>query len=332
MPEAIDKHLSELAISFAHKDFPFLHFQWTVGEALERIRRHGIGERLIYFYCVDKDGRLKGIVPTRRLLSSEPGVPLQQIMLSGVVSLPSTATIRQACELFAAEKYLAFPIVDPDHKLVGVIDIGFFRDEQLSFAERQEIEDAFQLIGFGISEISNKSALAAFRYRFPWLLATITGGTLCALLSGVYETTLQKMIVLAFFLTLVLGLGESVSMQSMTVVIQRLHRSQPSWQKYLKWLRVEISSAVYLGLAAGLLVAAVSFLWRGEWLASAVIGTSILLSILTACIFGLSIPTLLHAIHEDSKIAAGPVTLALTDLATLLIYLNGAAVAGKFWS
>lgn len=331
MPEVINNNLAEPALLFAQKDFPVLNSSWTVGEALERIRKQDIGERLIYFYLIDDRERLIGIVPTRRLLSSDLEVSLRDIMRDAVVTLPHTATVRDACQLFANHKYLAFPIVDDHGRLNGVIDVGFLRDEQLSFAHRQEIEDAFQLIGFGLSEISNKSPLASFRYRFPWLLATITCGTLCAVLSGFYELTLQKMIVLAFFLTLVLGLGESVSMQSMTVVIQRLHRAKPSWREYLVWLRAEMSSSVFLGLAAGLLVASIALVWRGDWIASTVIGTSIFGSIVSACFLGLSIPTLLHAIHEDSKIAAGPVTLALADLSTLFIYLNAAAFATSFW-
>ncbi|MCR1827894.1 hypothetical protein [Ectopseudomonas oleovorans] len=62
----------------------------------------------------------------------------------------------------------------------------------------------------------------------PWLLATIASGTLCALLASLYELTLAKSIVLAFFLTLVLGLGESVSMQSMSVTIQALRSVRPN--------------------------------------------------------------------------------------------------------
>src|SRR5690606_13242708 len=151
-------------------------------------------------------------------------------------------TVMQACKLFASHKYLAFPIVDKDGILLGVVDINFFRREQLSFSQRQQIEDTFQLIGFSLTEIANKSSLVAFRYRFPWLLATICGGALCALLASQYEKTLDAMIVLTFFMTLVLGLGESVSMQSMTVTIQRLHYLKPTMKNYLRWLRLELFS------------------------------------------------------------------------------------------
>ena len=41
-----------------------------------------------------------------------------------------------------------------------------------------------------------------------------------------------------------------------------------------------------------------------------------------ACAAGLAIPTLLHAFKLDPKIAAGPITLAVTDVLTLLLYFS----------
>ena len=63
-----------------------------------------------------------------------------------------------------------------------------------------------------------------------------------------------------------------------------------------------------------LVVALIVWLWQGHALAALSIGTSILLSLFTACIVGLSIPSLLHAMKLDPKIAAGPVALALADI------------------
>lgn len=159
----------------------------------------------------------------------------------------------------------------------------------------------------------------------PWLLATIASGTLCALLASLYELTLAKSIVLAFFLTLVLGLGESVSMQSMSVTIQALRSVRPNLTWYLRSLRHELPTALLLGSTCGSLVAMIVWLWRDEAWTGLIIGGSILLSLCAACLLGLSVPTLLHALRLDPKIAAGPVTLAVTDLCTLLFYFSLAA-------
>jgi Mg/Co/Ni transporter MgtE len=66
------------------------------------------------------------------------------------------------------------------------------------------------------------SAFKAFLQRFPWLLVTIAGGSLCAFIINMHEQTLEKSIALAFFIVLVLGLAESVVAQSVTLSIQGL--------------------------------------------------------------------------------------------------------------
>ena len=145
-----------------------------------------------------------------------------------------------------------------------------------------------------------------------------------AILASAYETTIARSIVLAFFLTLVLALGESVSIQSMTVTIQALRAIQPTWRWFCTAFRREFVTSVFLGLGCGVLVGLIVWLWHGSAPAGAVIGGSIFMSLGAACAFGLAVPTGLHALKLDPKIAAGPVTLALTDCATLLFYFNGA--------
>jgi len=88
----------------------------TVGEALESRRSQELGEKIVYFYIVDRDGQLEGLVPTRRLLMSDPGVKVSAIMSSRVVSPPAWATVREASDLFlrrscAGTTIVAGPIV-----------------------------------------------------------------------------------------------------------------------------------------------------------------------------------------------------------------------------
>src|SRR4029434_10405720 len=126
----------------------------------------------------------------------------------------------------------AFPVVDDRRRIMGMVDVSLLSEEVFDAAEKERVNDLFEAIGFHISEVRDASPLRAFRFRFPWLLATIGSGTLCALLTSAYEVTLAKAIVLAFFLTLVLGLGESVSVQSMSVAIQALRAMEPTWRWY----------------------------------------------------------------------------------------------------
>lgn len=311
---------------YVRGDYSALHKSLTVDEALRKIRTEGVGERIVYFYVVDDEQKLVGVLPTRRILTGQPEQKLEDLMVRNVAAIRDDATVYDACEFFVTYKFLALPVVDKNRKLMGVIDVNLFTDELLDFSERQKVNDVFESIGFKISEVKNATPAKAWLIRFPWLLATITSGTVCAILAGFFEATLAESIVLAFFLTLVLGLGESMSIQSMTLTIQALHTAQPSLRWYLKNFLKEAQTAILIGGSSGLLVALIAYAWKGEVITSFIIGLSILLVQLFAALLGLSVPALLHSTELDLKVSAGPITLALTDIFTILFYLGIATI------
>jgi magnesium transporter len=319
-------HLQQSVLAVARKDAAILREDFTVQQALDAIRQRGIGEKIVYFYVVDANNRLTGVLPTRKLLTAPVERRLAELMIRRVVTIPHTATVLEACEAFVMHKFLAFPVVDDAQKIVGVVDVGLLTEEAFDIAEREQTDALFESIGFRVSQVRDASPVRAFRFRFPWLLATIGSGLLCALLASAYEITLAKSIILAFFLTLILGLGESVSIQSMTVTIQALRTMQPSLGWYVRAFRREAGTAVLLGTGCGTLVGLVVWLWRGAGMAGFAIGASILLALCAACFLGLTVPAILHALRLDPKVAAGPVTLAFTDIFTLLFYFSLAAL------
>jgi len=313
-------------LNHVRSDFAVLKSHLTVAEALQVIREKGVGEKIIYFYVIDAQDRLVGVIPTRSLLTAALDQRIEQVMIKNVVAIPSTVNLLQACEFFVLHKFFAFPVVDKERQIVGVVDVGLFTDQIFDIAERKQANEGVETIGFHVEQVKDASPARAFRFRFPWLLANIASGTVCALLAGAFELTLAKSIVLAFFLTLVLGLGESVSMQSMTVTIQALRATAPTLRWYLGSLKRETLTSGMLGVASGITVGTIVWIWRGDVLAGATIGAAIVLSVAMACLIGLSIPACLHAFKLDPKISAGPVTLALTDMCTLLFYLGLATI------
>lgn len=321
-------HLSESITTVARHDVATLRMDCTVGQALDLIRSKGdsLGEKVVYFYVVDGEERLAGVLPTRRLLTSSPDVPLGDIMVRRVLSLPASATVMDGCEAFVLHKLLALPVVDKERHIVGVVDVGLLAEEAFDIAEKEETDALFESIGFRISQVRDASSWRAFRVRFPWLLATIASGTACAVLAGFFEMTLAQSLILAFFLTLVLGLGESVSIQSVAVTIQVLRAVRPSFGWYVKAFLREGGTALLLGAACGSLVGLIAWTWRGTGLEGFVIGFSIFLSLSMACFLGLTVPTILHALKLDPKVAAGPLTLGLTDVFTLLFYFGVATL------
>jgi magnesium transporter len=319
-------------VEHARKDFPLLDENMTVGNTLERIRREGVGERVIYFYVVDEQERLAGVVPTRRLLTASLETPLSEIMVRRVVASPAAATVLDACEFFVLYKFLAFPVVDEKRRVIGIIDANLFAEEILEAGDSEDRQrppgwvgpEFFEALGFRIEQIRGASPWRSFRFRFPWLLVTVTGGTLSAILARFFEATLARSLVLAFFLTMVLALNESVSMQSMSVTIHALRSISVTSGWLASAFRREVVTALLLGVVCGLVVSAIVFMWRNDLAGAFVIGGSIAVSLVSACVLGLGVPSLLHRFQLDVKIAAGPVTLALADFVALVIYFTSA--------
>lgn len=331
MPEAAGlPDFNSTVVEHARKDFPLLDADMTVAAALEQIRREGVGERVIYFFAVDRDKRLVGVLPTRRLLTAALETPLREIMVRRVVAIPATATILDACEFFVLYKFFAFPVIDEQRRVVGIVDVSLFAEEMLGGCEEQPKpaapvrDDIFEALGFHLEQIRGASPWRVFRFRFPWLLVTVTAGTICAFLAGAFEATLARSLVVAFFLTMVLGLNESVSAQSMSVTIQMLRSAPVTWSWFRTALRREFVTAFLIGLGCGLVVAAIVIVWRHDARAAFAIGGSIALSLVSASLFGLGVPSLLHRFKLDPKIAAGPITLALADIFALVLYFTTA--------
>lgn len=323
MPEALSKDaLLDPVVKHMRKDFVQLYAHQTVGQALESIRAKQPEGRIIYFYITENDGRLIGVVPTRRLLLNARDRPLVDIMVKQVVTIPHTATVLEACEFFVLHKLLAFPIVDDEHRMIGLVDVDLYTKELSDLDRRDDSENLFQLIGVHLSEAQQASPIVSFRQRFPWLLANIGGGILAALLAGFYEAELQHAVALALFIPVVLALAESVCIQSVSLALQSMQAQRPTWPVFFRRLGREMCTGAILGAACGLVVGLTALAWIGRPEIALCILGGIGTGVTAAALLGLAIPNLLRLLSRDPQVAAGPVALALTDMITLLIYLN----------
>ncbi len=298
----------------------------TIQEAMTLIRTSTLPSSIHYFYVVDHDNRLVGVVPTRRLLSAEPNHNVAEVMVGNVVAIPDWATVLIASEYFATRRLLAFPVVDGGGRLLGVVDVNLFTSEVIDLA-RRTYDDIFQLIG--VHGTAQQSPWFAFRDRFPWLLCNIAGGLIAAFIASRFEHLLQQVVVLSLFIPIVLALGESVSMQALTLTMQGLTDGPIVWKRLLAALWKEFKTATLLGLGCAAVVGLVVYVWRGQVAVAASIFLAIALSMIFACLLGVAIPAGLRALKADPRIAAGPVVLAAADVVTLLLYFTiGARLLG----
>jgi magnesium transporter len=298
----------------------------TAAEALRYVREHPTSGRVVYFYVVDGDGRLKGVIPTRRLLFADPAAPVESLMILRVIALPHEATVLDACEFFTMHKLLAFPVVDGEGRLVGAVDVDLYteelKSEELSDLERREgNDDLFQLIGVHLTEAEARSTKKQFRRRFPWLLCNVAGGLLAAFISGIYEDV-ATLAVVTPFIPVVLALAESVSIQSVSLAIHSLHGARPTWREFRRRLGREVVVGLALGAACGLLVGLAGLAWKGQFEVGLSLFGGIAGSVMAAAGIGLSMPILLRLLRRDPSVASGPIALALADMFTLLVYFN----------
>lgn len=301
-------------------DYARLHPEQTIAGALEALRQQAPGGRIIYLYVVDDENKLQGVVPTRRLLLNAPDKAIGEIMVRDAITIPARASVLEACEFFIMHRLLAFPVVNENRELQGVVDVELYTDELHDLDRRAESDELFQLIGVHLEDARQRTPWGAFWSRFPWLLTNVVGGILAAILSGFFEVELQKAVALALFIPVVLALAESVSFQSVSLTLQSLRGKHPTLRAILKKLRFEAAVGSLLGVVCGLAVALVALLWLGDWLVVWCILGGIAGGVLLAAVIGMALPNLLRYFRCDPQVAAGPIALAVIDMISLLIY------------
>jgi magnesium transporter len=262
---------------------------------------------------------LVGVVPVRALLLAEPEARGGARKIAAGHAITSWGTRVVGGEYFVNRPLLAFPVIEDSGRLVGAVDVSLFTPEMLRIA-RQSFDDIFQLAG--IRAVHEDGTWSGFLNRFPWLLCNIAGGVLAAVLAGHFESLINTAIVLALFIPVVLALSESISIQAVTLTLQSLHGDGFRWRAFLRSARREASTALLLGLACGATMTIIATLWKGQPAIALALGGAIAASMTTSAVIGLALPTFLHALRANPRIAAGPIVLASADTITLLLYFT----------
>jgi len=293
----------------------------TVAQALTDIRDHEIGGRVVYFFVVDPENTLVGVIPTRRLLRTKVDTPVADVMIRRVVAIPDTATVLDACEFFTLHRLLAFPVVDLQGKLVGLVDVDLYTEELEDLEKRREGEDLFQLVGVHLTESEQRKTLVAARKRIPWLMCNVVGGMVAALIADAFGDVATLMLVTPF-ITLVTGMAEGVAIQSVSLALQTMHGVRPTWTTLFRTVGREVLVGLMLGASCGLIVGMVALLWKGSARAGLSLFIGISGGVTASAAIGIALPYLLRMIRRDPQVASGPIALAVADMVTLLLYFN----------
>lgn len=317
-PDELSKPVSK----FIQPAWTSLRGRFTVHEAIEDLRGRKVDARAMYFYVVDDEDRLLGVISPRKLILSDGQAVLSDLMDRQVISMTEDTTLEEAMELFALYRLLAIPVTDGQGRLTGQVDVTLYAEEAMDLGEARRVADLFQLIGLSLQQVRQGRAWPAYRMRMPWLLCNIAGGVACAGIAAAFQAVLAQVIMIAMFIPLVLTLSESISMQSMTIGLHYLRAGTPNWKRLWGRATHEWRTALLLGATSAILVAVAATFWGQGGRPVLAIASAIMASMVISASLGTAIPALLHLLRLDPRVAAGPVVLMIADVTTMIVYLG----------
>ncbi|GAB5411831.1 MAG: magnesium transporter [Chlamydiales bacterium] len=316
------KDFARPVLDFVNPVPTVVHPNQTIEEALMTVREKDIHEKIVYFYVVDDDGKLVGIVPTRRLLLRSPKTLIKEVMDTKVICLLSTQSLKEALSVFETHHLLALPVVDEEQCFLGVVDVQLYLEESVDVVNSRRRSDIFQIIGFYLEEGKRVTTWRSYKTRMPWIFCNMFGGLACAIISKAFELVLMKVIILAMFIPLVLSLSESISMQSMTLSLQQLQKNSQNLGYLIRRALREWKTIILLALTCAATVGAISIFWGDGLLPALIIAMGIFISICITATIAAIVPLILHVREWDPKVAAGPIVLTCADVITTAIYLT----------
>lgn len=294
----------------------------TIDESLQKLRKANVNKKIFYFYVTNHEGKLTGIVSTRKLLLSDPQMKVHTAMQKEVISIQAHQTLAEAIEVFSERGLLALPVVNQQGFLLGTIDVEMYLETSLDVANARSRFNLFQILGFSLEEEKRTSVFKNLKRRIPWILCNIIGGLFCAIISHFYSSLLVQVIQIAMFIPLVLSLSEATSMQSLAHGLQMITNGFISPRMMKRSIKKEEKTFFLMAVFGAIFIGIISLLWKGGFYVSLVIGISIFISIILSASFALFFPIFLHKIKMDPKVASGPVVLAAADMFTTTVYLT----------
>src|SRR3954466_4735668 len=191
----------------------------TVEDAVSQLRELNEQlEQMFYVYVIDRRGHLIGVLSMRDLILARPTRLLRSIMRPNVKSVPATMDQEAVARLMRRHGYLAMPVVDDKHRLVGLITF----DDVQDVLEEEATEDVQKMFGAGAEERLNSPWFFSFRKRIGWLLVNLVTAFMAAAVVGMFEGMIAKIAVLAIYMPVIAGMGGNASAQAMAVAVRGL--------------------------------------------------------------------------------------------------------------
>jgi magnesium transporter len=299
-----------------------LHESASVGRALEEIRKSAPEGRGFEVYVVDDYRHLLGIVPLRRLLTTDLHVPISAIQDPGVARVPVDMDQEDVARIVAKYDLVAVPVVDHDNTLVGSIAV----EDVIDILKEEASEDIFRLAGSDAAELERRPPMQIALMRLPWIVTTLAIELLAGVVIHYHDATLSRVILLASFMPVIQAISGNTGLQSVTMVVRGLATGDVQLSRWWEPLWRQLQTTLIIGTACGVLVGAVGFVWHGTLAFAVVVAASMFVSVNLSGLAGTGVPMLSKRCGFDPALTAGPFETAFQDVIGVTIFLSLATV------
>lgn len=293
----------------------------TAQEAIEFIRAHaGPREAVYYAYVVDVEGRLAGVASFRDLVFAQPDSRVADLMNRELASVH----VNDDKELVAAliQKYdlLAMPVLDSEDRLVGMVTV----DDVLDVMQAEFTEDVQKMGGIAEGdEAIDTPVPSAIRKRMPWMLLILCLYLMVPLGIAPFQGIIAQVAILAVFMPVISAIGGNVGSQALAVTIRALAvGEQATLRTFWRVARKEILLGLLNGLALGMALGLICYLWKGNYFLGIIIGGGLWANVLIASLLGGVFPVLLKRFGRDPAMMTGPVVTLVMDFFGFVLFLS----------
>ena len=300
-------------------DYVWVYRDSSVREAIKKIKREAPDKETIYTIYVLGDNReLVGFVSLRELMLATLNDKVEDLMTTDLISVNVTDSQEESAELLSKYDLIAIPVQDDNGRLLGIITF----DDVMDVLEEEATDDFHKMgsVSLGKLSLNDASIWVMILKRAPWLLILVFMNIFSGAIIAFYETTIDAMVALVFFLPLLIGSGGNAGAQAATLMVRALATGSVRMKDWFRLLGKEIFIALGIGLIMAIAVSGIGFYWGGIEVTAIVSGTMVVV-VLFGSLVGMSLPFGLQIMNLDPATASAPLVTSIADIGGVLIYL-----------
>lgn len=302
-------------------DFPQVRSDTTAGNALDVLRIQGsMVEDIGAIHVVDRRDKLVGTLSVTRLALARPNSVISDIMDEETISVPVTADQEECARLLDRYELKYLPVVEENNNLVGLILV----EDLVDVLRDEDTEDMYRISGLGQDRLFDPLRSSISR-RLPWLYINLGTTILAALVISLFESTIEKLVILAAFLPVIAGQGGIGGTQTLTLVVRGLALGEIYGNRGRRLLVRELILGMIHGVLLGVLIGLIGFVWKGNIMLGLILGLAMLGNMVVAGLTGAGIPLLLRRMGLDPAVSSAVFVTTITDILGFLLFLGLAA-------